>query len=201
MKVSTHPMRRGFINEVAFAAFCQSASRNESWPLRKLTKSELDEAVASVHSLSIRREVGGERISSQNFTADELFDIEEQRSRLSRIFSFNRPAGSLIVEPIFPGCGIVDASKGDLIVSNVLFEVKAGDRLFRSIDIRQLIMYSAMNHISKRFRIEKLGLFNPRVGVSAIISIDDLCDEISGRQSVELFSEIVAAISSGEVSR
>jgi hypothetical protein len=105
------------------------------------------------------------------------------------------------LEPIFPGCGIIDACRGDLIVSNILFEVKAGDRLFRSVDVRQLITYATLNQISKRFTIEKVGLFNPRIGVSATISVDDLCFEISGKNSIELFSEIAAAISSGEISR
>jgi len=39
--------------------------------------------------------------------------------------------------------------------------------LFRSIDVRQLIMYSMLNYVSKGRGIERLGLFNPRIGVSA----------------------------------
>ena len=62
-------------------------------------------------------------------------------------------------------------------------------------------MYSALNHISKRFRIERLGRFNPRIGISATLPIDDLCLEISGKNSAELLSEIAAVVSSGEVSR
>jgi hypothetical protein len=85
-----------------------------------------------------------------------------------------------------------------LIASNVLYEVKAGDRFFRSIDIRQLILYSTL---SGSFKIERLGLFNPRIGISATIPMDDLCFEISGKNSAELFSEIAAVVSSGDVSR
>jgi hypothetical protein len=201
MTIPTQPMRRGFINEVAFAVFCQGVRSKQSWPRSKLTKAELDQAVASVRSSEFRKEVHGELKVEDNFAAEELLDIEEQRSRLMRFFLFNRAHDALVLEPTFPGCGIIDASKGDLIVSNVLFEVKAGDRLFRSIDVRQLIMYSMLNHISKGRAIERLGLFNPRIGVSATISIDDLCFEISGKNSTELFSEIIAAISSGEISR
>jgi hypothetical protein len=201
MKIPTRPMRRGFINEVAFAVFCQSVKNQQGWLLGKLTKSELDEAVVSVRSLAVRREAGGENKLDEDFSAEELADIEEQRDRLIKFFFLNQSSDSLVTEPPFPGCGIIDASKGDIIVSGVLFEVKAGDRLFRSIDVRQLIMYSALNHVSQRFRVEHLGLFNPRRGVSATFPVDDLCNEISGKRSVDLFSEIVAAISSGEVSR
>jgi hypothetical protein len=201
MKIPTQPMRRGFINEVAFAVFCQSVRRGKGWPPGRLSRTEVDEAVASVRSLTVRKEVHGETKQEGAPLADELLDIEEQRDRLMKFFFLNRSIDTLVVEPVFPGCGIIDACKGDLIVSDVLFEVKAGDRLFRSIDVRQLIMYSTLNHISKRFRIERLGLFNPRIGVSATISIDDLCIEISGKNSTELFSEITAVVSSGEVSR
>jgi len=202
MKIPTQPMRRGFINEVAFAAFCESVRRQQSWPRAKLTKEELDQAVASVRSSMVRKDIHEEsKLEDDNFAAEELLDIEEQRSRLMRFFLFNRSHSALIVEPTFAGCGIINACKGDLIVSNVLFEVKAGDRLFRSIDVRQLIMYSMLNRISKGREIERLGLFNPRIGVSATISVDDLCFEISGKNSAELFSEITAAISSGEISR
>lgn len=167
----------------------------------KISQAELDRAVASVQSYAVKRDARTEVTTVDAFVEDELLDIEEQRNRLIRMFAFGKPMDSLLTEPEFPGCGIIDSCKGDLISSSVLFEVKAGDRLFRSIDVRQLILYSALNFVSKQFTIKGLGLFNPRVGVSATMPVDDLCFEISGKQSVELFSEIAAAVSSGEVSR
>jgi hypothetical protein len=201
MIIPTQPLRRGFVNEVAFAVFCQSVRRGRGWPPGALSKAELDQAVTSVHALTARKEVHGEVKQADDLGPEELLDIEEQRDRLMRFLFLNRSVDRLVVEPVFPGCGIIDTSKGDLIASNVLYEVKAGDRLFRSIDVRQLIMYSMLNHISKSFRIERLGLFNPRIGISATIPIDDLCFEISGKNSAELFAEITAVVSSGEVSR
>jgi hypothetical protein len=200
MTISAAPMRRGFINEIAFAVFCQDVRNNVGWPPPELARAEVEAAVAEVRSRPLRRE-GREMAPDAELSAGELLDIGEQRSRLLRMFTFDRPGGALVTGPSFPGCGIIDACEGDLIVSNILYEVKAGDRFFRSIDIRQLIMYGTLNFISKRFTIERLGLFNPRVGVSATMPIDDLCFEISGKQSGELFSEIASAISSGEISR
>lgn len=202
MKFATAPMRRGLINEIAFSVFCKAVGGGRtSWPPHNLTRTELEEALSSVKSQPIRRESRNETQSEDDISSDELSDIEEQRNRLIRIFSFGRPTDSLLLEPAFPGCGIIDACKGDLIISNTLFEVKAGDRLFRSIDIRQLIMYGSLNYVSRRFQISHFGLFNPRVGVSATIPADELCFEISGKSSTELFSEIANVISSGEVSR
>jgi hypothetical protein len=201
MKFATAPARRGIINEIAFSAFCKSSAGQVSWPPPPLTTAELDEAVSYVLSQSVRREARAEFQWDGDLSAEERLDIEEQRNRLVRVFSFNRPAGSLVLEPSFPGCGIIDTSKGDLIASNTLFEVKAGDRLFRSVDVRQLVMYGSLNYISRKFRIDRFGLFNPRIGVSANIPVDDLCIEISGKPSADLFSEITSAISSGEISR
>jgi hypothetical protein len=201
MAIPTQPARRGFINEVAFAVFCRSVRRGQGWPPGTLSKAELDQAVTSVRALAARKEGHGEVKQVDDLGPEEVLDIEEQRDRLMRFLFLNRSVDRLIVEPVFPGCGIIDTSKGDLIASNILYEVKAGDRLFRSIDVRQLIMYSMLNHISKSFQIEGLGLFNPRIGISATIPIDDLCFEISGKNSAELFSEITAMVSSGELSR
>lgn len=201
MASSAAPLRRGFINEVAFAAFCQTAGKSHGWPPNPLTAEELDQAVSYVRSLPIRRETQGEITSEVGLAPEEVADINEQQRRLIWMFSFNKPAGSLLTEPVFPGCGMIDSCRGDLIASDALYEVKAGDRLFRSVDVRQLIVYGALNFISKRFKIERLGLFNPRVGIAATMTADDLCFEISGKQSSELFSEIAAVISSGEISR
>jgi hypothetical protein len=200
MTIPTQATRRGFINEIAFAVFCQSVREGKGWPLGKLSQTEFNQAVASVRATTAREEVYGE-IREDVFGPEEFLDVEEQRNRLMRFLFLNRSVERLVVEPVFPGCGIIDTGRGDLIASNILYEVKAGDRLFRSIDIRQLIMYGTLNHISKSFRIERVGLFNPRIGISATIPIDDLCFEISGKNSAELFAEIAAMVSSGEVSR
>src|SRR5579864_8207330 len=51
----------------------------------------------------------------------------------------------VVKSPVFRGCGFVDECTGDLIIGNQLVEVKAGDRSFRATDIRQLLVYCALN--------------------------------------------------------
>jgi len=135
------------------------------------------------------------------FTPDEIVDIQEQYIRMMRILAFGSLADKIVPEPKFPGCGIVDTCTGDVLVATTLFEIKAGDRFFLSIDVRQLMTYATLNHISKTFEISRVGLFNPRVGIRTEIDLDELCFEISGKRSVELLTEIALAISSGEMSR
>jgi hypothetical protein len=201
MKASTSPLRRGLINEIAFNIFSEEVRRRVGWPPPRLTKDGVSKAMDEVLSQTIHKEVRVQAGDPGALTEEEFLDIEEQRNRLARMFCFDGRIDSLLVEPSFPGCGMIDSGRGDLISANALFEVKAGDRFFRSVDVRQLIIYSALNYVSQRYRIDQLGLFNPRVGISATISVDDLCIEISGKHSSELFSEIVAAISSGDISR
>jgi hypothetical protein len=200
IKVLTAPTRRGFINEVAFELFCQSIKGRKRWPSRDPSPDEVSSAVSAVQSSALRRDIGREGEVSNQPSADELLDIAQQHNRLMQIFTFFY-SGTILPEPVFPGCGIIDTCIGDLLVGSTLFEVKAGDRLFRSVDIRQLVTYAALNHLSHQYEILKVGLFNPRVGIRIEIDLDELCFEISGKKSVELLTEISLSLSSGEVSR
>jgi hypothetical protein len=105
------------------------------------------------------------------------------------------------VQPKFPGCGIIDTCFGDVRVGDALYEVKAGERTFRSMDLRQLLIYAALCKSARMQPLHRVGLFNPRVGVSFCAGLDHLCLEVSGTSSEELLTEIVRVISSGDTSR
>ena len=202
MTTSTEPMRRGVINELAFALFCESVKRQKRWPsaASDLTLDEIRAVAATLPFLAANKEVGRATHPPEP-NDEEIADIREQHVRMMRVFTHDYSPSDIVIEPAFPGCGIIDTCKGDLLVSTTLFEVKAGDRSFRSVDVRQLITYVTLNQISKRFVIDRVGLFNPRVGIRREINLENLCFEISGKKSVELLSEITLAISSGEISR
>ena len=200
MKAVTRPTRRGFINEISFSLFCENLRRGLRWPANDPTSNEIHHAVELVRSSAVDRGIDDyRRLGEPNLS--EIADISEQVNRLMRNFTIGYPMGDVIAEPIFRGCGIIDTSKGDLLASSTLFEIKAGDRLFRSIDVRQLIIYAALNHVAKEFKVDKVGLFNPRVGIRIELDLDEVCIEISGKKSVDLLMEIALVISSGQVSR
>jgi hypothetical protein len=102
---------------------------------------------------------------------------------------------------MFTGCGFVDASEGDAIYGQTLYEIKTVERPFRSHDIRQTIVYAALNLAAGQFAISNIGLFNPRRGLYCDVNLDRVCLEISGRPTQELLALVVQAISSGEMSR
>jgi hypothetical protein len=108
---------------------------------------------------------------------------------------------SLVVSPQFEGCGIVDTCVGDVLIGPVLYEVKAGDRPVRSIDIRQLLTYAALNFAKKHRPIDRIGLVNPRLGKFFEIDLDTLCEEVGGGDGPsELLERIIYKLSSGEIS-
>ena len=69
-------------------------------------------------------------------------------------------AGELVIQPRFKGCGILDSCYGDLLMGNTLYEVKCIERNLRSIDIRQILAYCALNYQSKQFDITDVCIVN-----------------------------------------
>ncbi|MGY3909518.1 hypothetical protein ACW5XW_06900 [Aeromonas piscicola] len=98
---------------------------------------------------------------------------------------------TLIIDPVFDGCGFVNESTGDFLYGNTLVEIKSGERSFNAIDVRQVLTYLTLNHFSKKpFKIDKVELFNPRMGISFSESVESFCKNLSALSSQELFSEI-----------
>lgn len=134
-------------------------------------------------------------------SASELLDAKEQIKRLRIRLVRDGDINSIICRPEFKGCGIVDKCEGDILIENTLYEIKAGERPFRSIDLRQVLTYLALNRISESVGIDSIGVVNPRVGISFEMSVDEFSFEISGRDAVSLMDSIVYGMSSGDVSR
>jgi hypothetical protein len=197
MKTETVPGRRGFVNECAFAMFCRSIRAGEKWPFSIPTINEVWNTSMSVRTLGQARDQG----QTEQLTRAEIEDAREQHERMMCVFTADISIEEVVPEPVFPGCGFIDRCHGDVLVSKTLFEVKAGDRLFRSIDVRQLVTYAALNLVARQHKIHRVGLFNPRLGIRTVVDIDELCFEVSGKDAITLLSEIVVAISSGETSR
>src|SRR6266404_7727905 len=105
----------------------------------------------------------------QSAMGDELRDREIVR---------RNPA--MIVSPLFPGCGFVDESEGDLLVGNTLYEIKSADRNFRLVDFRQILVYLALNTSARTYDIHNVGLINPRTGVYFEIKVDEFARSLSG---------------------
>lgn len=191
------PERRGFINEAAFQFFrIRREWFNWTRPRNELMSMAAEAAKATI--CRIERIDPADIPDPSRAEEDDIFDIAE---RLQMFFSRVSGGQSLQVQPKFPGCGIIDTCFGDVRFGDTLYEVKAGDRTFRSMDLRQLLIYAALCKSAQMSPLRRVGLLNPRTGVTFSIGLDHLCLEVSGTQSEELLTEIVRVVSSGDTSR
>jgi len=188
--------RRGYLNEVAFH-------------LAKQAYPDLGAAVYDDVSWSAVNEARGRLEKFEDIKPDDLREptAEEWQEifRVARSFSrfvADQSAGSLLVKfaPTSRGCGLLDACAGDILIGNKLFEVKAGDRPYRSSDLRQLLTYCSLNSVDHSHEIKSVGCVNPRHGTYFCIEVDLLALELSSKSATELFAEIIYLLSGGDIS-
>ena len=93
---------------------------------------------------------------------DEIAD--ELRKLLDATRADLGPGKSLIYNPVFGGAPGLEhvAADGDVIVGDMLLELKTSQRPFTRYDLWQLLAYVALDRIHGRERIRRLGLYNPR---------------------------------------
>lgn len=116
-------------------------------------------------------------------------DSMEIAVRLEDFFE-KEGAGELVIQPHFKGCGILDSCYGDFFMGATLYELKCVERNLRSIDIRQVLGYCALNYQSRQFNINEVCVVNPRRGISFRFGVEPLAQKASGKNSAELFHQI-----------
>lgn len=183
--------RRAFVNECAFDIFCDH---------RHVSDSELP-------MLEIAREVGTRLARLDRHEPPAIAAVDEQEA--AEAIAIARRLEDIIVSigvnvvnrPPFRGCGFLSGARGDLLVDDCLVEIKAGKRLFRSEDVRQVLAYLALNHAGKTFGIECVALVNPRMGFHVVIPVSTLARRVASTSSDELFDKVAFLLSSGSLSR
>ena len=124
-------------------------------------------------------------------TEDYRQIIKIQAERLQ-----GRYSGSVIHSPFFPGCGLMANCNGDLLYGTTLVEIKArmekqGRKPFRPEDFRQVLVYCALNYLANdNYDIQKIQLFNPRMGVYWESDLQEFIYLISNSTSSALFESI-----------
>lgn len=177
---------RGVSSELGFRLFCSAkANKVESRQLDNDTVSELARQTVAY----IRRFRQFNRVEVSDPDQNAIQDAEMLAARLCKFFSDSR--GPLILRPQFAGVGALDACEGDVLAGETLFEVKSADRSLRVIDIRQLLIYCAINFASKNYTIRNIGIFNPRSGLFFVQPLSDIVREVSGGSVPDILSRIV----------
>lgn len=183
------------IAETAFGLFAESLKVDT--PVAELLK---DEALIKRIEKSAQGRIRGLRLEAASRThsspprTDEAIDLA---TRLETYFE-DYPLESIVIQPRFKGCGILDSCYGDILAKSILCEVKMVDRNLRSADIRQVLAYCALNYRSSQYEIRSVTILNPRRGVEFSFIVEELAERASGKNASELFHNITTFLSDFE---
>lgn len=195
VELGIDPTRSALVAETAFEIFSQLFTGDE------IENDFFERVIEAAKGAATRRL---KLLNAENldppFSNEERAATEDIYGRLFRFFTHDIEE-TIHVRPIFPGCGFIDRSEGDVIVGSALYEIKSVERTFRSVDLKQLITYAMLNHKSGAYGIDSIGLYNPRRGTYFEMTIDEVCIEISGMSGIELLEQLAYSVASGEISR
>lgn len=187
---------RALVNETAFRAFSKLHGTRHSPGSADLVRAiddSLPESIAYVSRFS-----SSSPPASTDVSTESRREIESLAIRLLSYFPGHLPT---ILRPQFRGCGLLSACEGDLIEGSCLYEVKAGDRPFRIVDLRQLLTYSALSFSMGELSFQHIGLFNPRTGVAWRKSLEEVSHSLSGLRLNDTLTAMVEQFSSTSASR
>jgi len=194
LESSLPPERRSFINELAFR-LSSLVSAPDGKPLADLSKSSIEKAVCETVSYIGRFPQFLEKKVPAP-TEDEIREALLLAKRFSSFLQSHMDKGEeLIFFPKFSGCGLIEECEGDVLAGSTLYEVKSGDRKFRLIDVKQLLVYCALNHVNPMYDIDQVTLLNPRVGVFLSQPLEVLARSVSGVSVSELCSDLIDFLS------
>jgi hypothetical protein len=193
------PKRRSIVNEIGFLIFKSSINSQKS--IEDIFKSD-DLVKISERSLNIARSY--QILSDEELMPATKMELQEAvflANRIKLYLDQNEKEQKINVSPAFKGCGFIDDCYGDLLVGKTLYESKAGDRPFRLVDVKQILVYLALNFANKSHDIQDIGFVNPRLGIYYKVKATEFSYGVSGKDLIELVSEIVEFISSGGMSK
>jgi hypothetical protein len=178
--------RRAIINETAFEL------ARMRWDSAKEDLGFIDSAFAIASETMLRIDPS----SNVEYPSEtEWHEVEFVVGRLMQFFRLQSAGTAFIFSPLVPGCGFVDGGRADLLIDSVVFEVKSGERNFRVIDLRQVLVYAALVNMATPNRISTVALLNPRRGVYYRADCDDICAAAGGAPSAYCFAQMVEFMS------
>ena len=195
----TNPQTHSFVADVAFEMLRETYSPLQRSLLQPRRARARIKEIAQ-HRYAICAQSGSTWAVDVSNRTWVLSEAEALANRMADFFFEREVAVELLYQPRFRGCGIISDSFGDVIAGNTLYEVKTGDRPYRSVDLRQALVYAALNHAARDFTITHLALLNPRLGTFLKFDLESVTDQLAGKAAAELFGDIVHFISADTIS-
>lgn len=148
----------------------------------------------------VKRYEGGSLNITLPLITEEIDEGLALAFNYERFFEIRCKKQKVEYEPIISGAGFISECKADISVGNTLFEVKTVDRNIAGKDIRQLVVYLALQGITGDRRWNFAGFFNPRRAVYHEFSVDDVITQMSGgKASLEVFQDFIDFISMRDI--
>jgi hypothetical protein len=185
----------GFINELGFRTTESAFTLG-----MKTANKPLVERLYTETENYIRRFPRPEIPNSETERETAIDDAFYLGNRLLSLVLREKGDRDICFRPRFKGCGIHDECEGDILIGNEIWEVKSGERKFRQPDIRQLLIYCALNHASKTNEIILYRFVNPRAGLMFNGTLRGLTETIAGCEPETLFDEIIEFLSARQTS-
>ncbi|WP_163399519.1 hypothetical protein [Flavobacterium fluviatile] len=119
--------------------------------------------------------------SEKDFLLNEI-EITEIKRICQNLIEFIQKIKKKQVKfkPTFTGYGFIPDLVGDLSIDDTLFEIKTVNRNFRSSDLKQLLLYLALQQVSSGLNWKYAGLYNPRKGTYCKFNIKNLIYDLAG---------------------
>ncbi|MDG4890329.1 hypothetical protein [Mesorhizobium sp. WSM4887] len=191
---TTSPSRRDLISEAGYFLFFESV-RHPTEPAEVLRSRAVASALEFLNANILEFKTERDELS-----APEADEVDRLARWLRHYFGGRGVSLERVSVPSYRGHGIIQSCKGDFECSDTLVEMKYVDRQFRSHDLRQVIVYSALRYYEGKQNYKTITIVNPLLGIEFTTNIDELIYSASGSDVPEFFQKLSYTISNGEVS-
>lgn len=184
--------KHDLVAELSFQVAKLSADRGT--PIGSITAMSEEFQQAYSNAISFLRKYASEdgRVVLNH---DEISEAIALAQQYDHFFMYIK-AGSIEFSPRIAGTGYLGECTADLSVDDTLYEIKTVARNIGGRDIKQLILYLALQHATGTRRWLHAGFFNPRKSIHYKFSVDHLIYRTSGgRSTSEVFADIVDFLS------
>lgn len=178
----------GVVNESAFRIV--ELSVNEHLKLSKYSDEKLYQIIINVVKWLHNGEVPASIISNKKLTISDVRNLAKNLHQ----FLCVELSGSISFRPQFLGCGVIDESEGDVVVGDMLVEVKSGDRNFLSVDLRQIITYCALEKAATGKIYNQICLVNPRIGRYWVGSLSDVAEGCGSPNVLQMLDDVISSM-------
>lgn len=157
---------------------------------------------AEIEALRLIQRYEGEKPANVTpLTKDEKSEALKICARYGALYESFRPETAIEFCPVVKGAGFLNAGEADIGIGRTLVEVKTTTRKPSGKDLRQLLIYLALDANAGNQRWSNIALFNPRRGTLHFSEVDALVYRLSGGQApANVFAELISFTESNEPS-